>query len=80
MRCDACGDTIRAAQHYTDEAVCGTSDGPGFYLCGRRGCVLHRPTSIVHRRAYYAAGRVLNALAPRLRRALLTVRQYAVLP
>ena len=25
-------------EHFTDDRVCGNTDSPGFYLCGRAGC------------------------------------------
>lgn len=39
--CDGCGKPVGTA-YYTDEEVCGGSDGPGFYLCERARCVRRR--------------------------------------
>jgi len=51
--CDACGKPVGTA-YFTDEEVCGASDGPGFYLCERRRCVQNRSKlSIGQRRALY---------------------------
>jgi len=35
--CDCCGKPV-LAEHFTDGDVCGNTDGPGFYLCGRIRC------------------------------------------
>ncbi len=35
--CDFCGKSC-AAEHFTDDRASGSSDGPGFYLCGRVAC------------------------------------------
>lgn len=35
-RCDACGKPV--SEHFTEDRVCGGSDGPGFYVCGRKRC------------------------------------------
>ncbi len=40
-RCDACGKPT-GADYMTDERVCGNSDGPGFFLCGRKRCTSAR--------------------------------------
>jgi len=39
--CDFCGKSC-AAEHFTDDRVCGSGDGPGFYLCGRAACARAR--------------------------------------
>lgn len=44
-RCDQCGKTCGDAQngdYCTDDEVCGSSDGPGFFLCNRVRCVQKR--------------------------------------
>jgi len=35
-KCDGCGKPC--TEHFSDERICGGSDGPGFYLCGRKTC------------------------------------------
>ena len=60
QRCDCCVKPIteRTGGHYTDGEVCGASDGPGFYLCGRARCTTKRDALDVEaRRALYTAGR-----------------------
>ena len=37
-RCDGCGKPV-TGQHFTDDRVCGGTDGPGFFLCDRKRCV-----------------------------------------
>ncbi len=36
--CDGCGKPV-GTNYYTDEEVCGGTDGPGFYVCDRKRCV-----------------------------------------
>jgi hypothetical protein len=57
MLCDFCCKPIGAI-HYTDSDVCGDSDDPGFYLCGRKRCEAKREKlSVEERRVAYAEGR-----------------------
>jgi len=63
QRCDACSKPIteRTGGHVTDDEVCGTSDAPGFYLCGRARCERQRASlEIDARRSLYAEGRARN--------------------
>lgn len=39
-KCDACGKPVTA--FFTDNRICGGTDGPGFYLCDRRKCAENR--------------------------------------
>lgn len=57
--CDACGKPC-TGEHFTDDEVCGGSDGPGFYLCGRVRCIAKRPDGLEDRRTYYTAQRARN--------------------
>jgi len=59
-RCDLCGKPV-GTDYMTDGEVCGTGDGPGFYLCERRRCVAARAgLSVETRRAAYEARRFEN--------------------
>ncbi len=58
-RCDACGEKI-VGEHFTDEEVCGATDGPGFFLCGDAECIESRPQSLRHRRRRYTHQRAAN--------------------
>lgn len=63
--CDACGKPMgnldKPGNHYTDDEVCGGSDGPGFYLCHRVRCGEHRESlPVEERRALYTAQRAKN--------------------
>ncbi len=63
--CDACGRSVGTA-YYTDEEVCGNTDGPGFFLCDRVRCEKKRDLPDVEaRRALYTAQRALNDAADR---------------
>ena len=56
-KCDCCVKPV-GDSYFTDEDVCGGTDGPGFYLCGRKRCVASREgLGIDERRAIYEAGR-----------------------
>jgi len=57
--CDACGSPI-VGEHFTDEEVCGTGDGPGFLLCDGEECKARRPKSIRARRQFYTFQRAHN--------------------
>ena len=60
MLCDACGQPV-GERYYSDEEVCGGSDGPGFYLCRRTRCRTQREVMTAEeRRALYAAQRAKN--------------------
>lgn len=53
QRCDACAKPIHGT-HYTDDAVCGGGDGPGFFLCGRVRCSKrYENMSVEERRAFF---------------------------
>lgn len=55
--CDACGKPV-GTNYFTDDEVCGSSDGPGFYLCERKRCIKVRDNKTVEeRRALYTAQR-----------------------
>jgi hypothetical protein len=59
--CDACGKPV-GTDHITDDEVCGSSDGPGFFLCDRKRCCAKRePLSVEERRALYTATRARGA-------------------
>jgi hypothetical protein len=64
QRCDGCCKPIteRTGGHVTDTEVCGSVDGPGFYLCGRARCEQERNRLDVEaRRALFSRGRAWNA-------------------
>jgi len=64
-RCDGCGLPIRG-QYLTDEAVCGGTDGPGFYLCWRVRCSRRRAQlGLAERGAFYAEQRRKNTAEAR---------------
>lgn len=66
-KCDACGKPV-GTNYYTDDEVCGGSDGPGFYLCDRKRCMSKRDLPTVEaRRALYTAQREANEAADRPR-------------
>lgn len=61
QRCDACTMPIRG-EHFTEDAVCEGSDGPGFFLCGRKRCgAKYENMTTDERRAYFTAGRKRGA-------------------
>jgi len=62
--CDACGEPVGTA-YYTDEEVCGNTDGPGFFLCDRAKCHKKRDFPLEVRRALYTAQRAINDAAER---------------
>ncbi len=62
--CDACGKPVGTA-YYTDEEVCGNTDGPGFFLCDRARCCKNRDLDTEGRRALYTAQRAINDAADR---------------
>lgn len=58
--CDGCGRPC-TGEHYTDEAVCGGTDGPGFYVCERKSCAAKlEPMTVEERREHYTAQRAKN--------------------
>ena len=59
-KCDACGKPTNEAERYTDDEVCGGSDGPGFYLCHRKRCIAKRDVDLASRTALYTAQRAKN--------------------
>ncbi len=59
-RCDGCGKPVGTA-YYTDDEVCGGSDGPGFYVCERKRCAAKLTgLSVEARRAIYVATRAAH--------------------
>ncbi len=58
-KCDGCGKPV-GTNYFTDDEVCGASDGPGFFLCDRKRCVAKRDLDIEARRALYTAQRAIN--------------------
>lgn len=67
--CDACGKSTNEACRYTDDEVCGSSDGPGFFLCDREACILKRDLPLEDRRTLYTEQRAKNDARTRRRRA-----------
>ena len=59
-RCDACGKSTNEETRFTDEEVCGSSDGPGFYLCARKACKKARDLPVEVRRVLYEGHRAKN--------------------
>jgi hypothetical protein len=62
IKCDGCGAPIQSDDHATDEDVCGSGDGPGFFLCGSAACgdrYCHMGAE--ERRAYFTKQRAANA-------------------
>lgn len=60
-RCDGCGGHVKLDDYCTDEEVCGTSDGPGFYVCGLDTCASGKlDLTIQERRLIYTAQRAKN--------------------
>jgi len=58
--CDYCGKPT-GVEYCTDDEVCGASDGPGFLLCSRKGCIKARiQLNVKARDAIYTAQRALN--------------------
>jgi len=61
--CDCCGKPV-VADHITDGDVCGNTDGPGFYLCGRTLCNKRRDSlSVGQCRDLYTRQRAENEAA-----------------
>jgi hypothetical protein len=62
-RCDRCGKSC-PDDHGTDDAVCGLSDDPGFYICGRVRCGRRvKGASVETRRELYTRQRAETSLA-----------------
>ncbi len=62
-KCDGCGKPV--TEHFTDERVCGGTDGPGFYICGRKRCTatlteVEESGGLEALGAHYAAQRKAN--------------------
>lgn len=57
--CDACGKPCGTA-YFTDDEVCGGTDGPGFFLYERRSCIVARSLPVEERRALYTRMRALQ--------------------
>lgn len=68
--CDGCGKSA-GLDYATDEEVCGSTDGPGFFVCARVRCPANAPEfqarSVEERRAHYAATRAKGAAPSRSR-------------
>jgi hypothetical protein len=63
MPCDCCGKPV-LDEHITDGDVCGNTDGPGFYLCGRARCNKRRDSLTVEQcRGLYTRQRAENETA-----------------
>ncbi len=61
QRCDACDKPVGTA-YYTDDAVCGSTDGPGFYICERKRCARKlEGLSVDERRAIYVGVRAARS-------------------
>jgi hypothetical protein len=61
QRCDGCGKPVKPGEHYTDDEVCGSTDGPGFFLCARKRCAQHRNAlDVAARRELYTNQRRKN--------------------
>lgn len=70
IKCDACSRPLRLGSagetiHLTDDRVCGSGDGPGFFLCDRRPCQItcekaEAAGGLERLRALYADGRRKN--------------------
>lgn len=59
--CDACGKSVNENDFVSDTEASGGSDGPGFFLCSRPGCVRKRESLDLHKRKQlYAAQRAKN--------------------
>ena len=63
--CDGCRRNIEredgVLNHATDTEVCGSSDGPGFFLCGTEACnALWENLDVEARRALFTKNRKLN--------------------
>ena len=55
--CDCCRKPV-GTEYQTDEEVCGSSDGPGFFLCDRKRCVgVREHMDVEARRALYTTTR-----------------------
>ncbi len=60
QRCDACGKPIHG-EYFTDDEVCCGSDGPGFFLCGRKRCgARYESLPIEKRRELFTEQRTKN--------------------
>jgi hypothetical protein len=54
--CDGCNRPV-GTSFFTDDEVCGTTDGPGFYLCDRAACMRRRDLPTAERRSLYETNR-----------------------
>lgn len=60
-RCDCCGKPTNEAERYTDDEVCGGTDGPGFFICHRKRCATKRDAlTLEQRRELYTTQRAKN--------------------
>lgn len=64
IKCDCCGKPTNEAERYSDDEVCGSSDGPGFYLCHRKRCATKRDAmTLAERTGHYCTQRAKNNAA-----------------
>lgn len=62
-KCDGCGKRV-GTNYCTDDQVCGSSDGPGFFLCDRLVCIERIGNlSVDERRELYTNQRFINDLS-----------------
>jgi hypothetical protein len=55
--CDGCNKPV-GTNYYSDEDVCGSGDGPGFYRCDRKRCAAKlEGLTVEQREAIYTSNR-----------------------
>lgn len=55
--CDGCNKPV-GTNYYTDDDVCGGSDGPGFFMCERKRCAAKlEGLTVEQREAIYTSNR-----------------------
>jgi hypothetical protein len=57
--CDCCGKPV-GTEYVSDDEVCGSSDGPGFFLCQRKRCEnspIRNNPNVEARRTHYTLTR-----------------------
>jgi hypothetical protein len=56
-KCDGCNKPV-GTNYFSDEDVCGSGDGPGFYVCDRKRCAAKlEGLGVEQRRAVYETNR-----------------------